>query len=441
MNGISITFKPTTIITHTIHFNQLLLLKENALQWAFSFGTCCYLDSNEYDLDAYHQVEGILGVGIQDSVSVSGSEALNSWKAFRTRNANTYQFGYLGYDLKNAIEPTLSSHLPDYVGLEDLYFFVPETVIQFYKDRVCIESSAMDPELIWQTINNWKPVEHQQQAVGQFKHRTDASTYFSDIAALQEHLRLGSIYEINYCQEFYLENCQLSPLQLYQAVNEVTKAPYSAFLKLDEKYVLCCSPERFLQKKGSQLIAQPIKGTSKRNKDVALDEELKLQLQQSKKEQAENVMIVDLMRNDMARCGKVGTTKVEDLFGVYTFKTVHQLISTISTQLDSDQTIEDILPFTFPAGSMTGAPKISAMKLIEHYEKVKRGLFSGSIGYITPSNDFDFNVVIRTLIYNQERAYLSLQTGGAITLDSTAAEEYAESLLKAEALMNALNGL
>jgi para-aminobenzoate synthetase component 1 len=135
MNGNSNIFKPKTIITHTIHFNQLLLLKENALQWAFSLSTCCYLNSNEYDLDAYHQYEGILGVGIQDSVSVSGRESLKSWAAFRARHPNTYQFGYFGYDLKNAIEPTLSSYLPDYVGLEDLYFFVPETVIQFYKDR------------------------------------------------------------------------------------------------------------------------------------------------------------------------------------------------------------------------------------------------------------------------------------------------------------------
>jgi len=197
----------------------------------------------------------------------------------------------------------------------------------------------------------------------------------------------------------------------------------------------CASPERYLNKTGSQLVSQPIKGTAKRilNDEVA-DEKLKEDLHNSVKERAENMMIVDLVRNDLARCCKTGSVKVAELFGIYSFPQVHQMISTVSGVLRDDIPFTSAFKYTFPMGSMTGAPKYKVMQVIDEYEKSRRELFSGTVGYISPNGDFDFNVVIRSLFYNVASRYLSYQTGGAITWDSVAEQEWEELKLKAWAL-------
>jgi para-aminobenzoate synthetase component 1 len=216
--------------------------------------------------------------------------------------------------------------------------------------------------------------------------------------------------------------------------------PFASYFKYDHQYLLCASPERFIKKSGDKLFSQPIKGTIKRGVDEAEDAQLKNELLHSEKELAENLMIVDLVRNDLARSSKTGSVNVDELFGIYSFKQVHQMISTVSSIIKNDTHIIDAIKHAFPMGSMTGAPKIMAMELIEKYETTKRGLYSGAIGYIAPNGDFDFNVVIRSLQYNAATKYLSYEVGSAITFDSIAEQEHDECLLKAKAIMDVLGG-
>ena len=244
---------------------------------------------------------------------------------------------------------------------------------------------------------------------------------------------------MNYCQEYYAENIDLIPSLIFNQLTKHTATPFSAFLKLKDLHVMCASPERFIKKVRNRIISQPIKGTRKRGRSKALDDELVDELKRSNKDISENVMITDLVRNDLSITGKKGSVKVEELYGVYTFEKVHQMITTISSEVDKNVHFSDILASTFPMGSMTGVPKIRAMELIEQFENFKRGLFSGAIGYITPKGDFDFNVVIRTILYNASTKYLSVGVGGAITIKSDAEEEYEECMVKVKPIFEVLN--
>jgi para-aminobenzoate synthetase component 1 len=244
---------------------------------------------------------------------------------------------------------------------------------------------------------------------------------------------------MNYCIEFYAQKLNVSPIDLYEKLNEVSPTPFSAFLKYHDKSLICASPERYLKKEGTRLISQPIKGTSPRGSNPFIDKANMEYLKTSEKERSENIMITDLVRNDLSRVAKKGKVKVEELCGVYSFRQVHQMISTISAEMDERYSWVDAIKATFPMGSMTGAPKLSAMKLIEKYEVTKRGLYSGSVGYVTPEGDFDFNVVIRSMLYNQKKGYLSFMVGGAITALAEPEKEYEECLIKASAIMKVLN--
>jgi len=201
---------------------------------------------------------------------------------------------------------------------------------------------------------------------------------------------------------------------------------------------MCCSPERFIHKQNHEIISQPIKGTSKRGADPTQDELLKVALKNNQKEQAENVMIVDLVRNDLGKVAIPGTVNVDELCGIYTLKTVHQMISTISATLKENLLFSEIIKASFPMGSMTGAPKIRAMEIIEELEFFSRGLYSGSVGYISPDGNFDFNVVIRSILYNSTTKALLYPAGGAITANSDIAKEFEECLLKAKTMKDAL---
>jgi para-aminobenzoate synthetase component 1 len=249
---------------------------------------------------------------------------------------------------------------------------------------------------------------------------------------LQQHIHRGDIYEVNFCQEFYA-TVKFSPEQAYLKLQKYSPAPYSCILKLNKNYLLAASPERFLKKTGKKIISQPIKGTSERNSNPKKDTLLKESLRTSPKERSENIMIVDLVRNDLSRIAEPGSVNVDELCGVYSFEHVHQMISSISATLTTDS-INQIIRATFPMGSMTGAPKLNALKLAEDFEPVKRGIYSGAVGYITPEKDFDFNVVIRCIQYNVENMYLSYMVGGAITSLSIAEDEYKECLIKARAM-------
>jgi para-aminobenzoate synthetase component 1 len=268
--------------------------------------------------------------------------------------------------------------------------------------------------------------------------RIDRNYYLQAVTALREHIRKGDCYEVNFCREQFAEMDIPSPAALFQRLNHLSPAPFAAYCKLHHRYLVCSSPERFLQKKGSRIMSQPIKGTAKRSTDPVQDAALQQQLRSSAKEQSENVMIVDLVRNDLSRTAVQGSVKVEELFGIYAFPQVHHMISTVSATMDERFHFTDAIRHAFPMGSMTGAPKVRVMELIEHYERTRRGLFSGAVGYITPEGDFDFNVVIRSILYNAEHQYVSFQTGSAITFYSDPEKEFEECQLKAKALIAAL---
>ncbi|WP_370098262.1 anthranilate synthase component I family protein, partial [Xanthomarina gelatinilytica] len=270
------------------------------------------------------------------------------------------------------------------------------------------------------------------------KPRISKTEYLSKVNTMLEHIYHGDIYEANFCQEFYIENTQINPLETYRKLNSISKPPFATFIKLNDKYLLSASPERYLKKTGTKIISQPIKGTAKRSKDSVEDKRLKEQLAIDEKERSENIMIVDLVRNDLSKTAKKGTVKVVELCQVYTFPQVHQMISTISSEIEETEHPVHVLESTFPMGSMTGAPKISAMKIIETLEETKRGVYSGAVGYFTPDSNFDFNVVIRSILYNHSQQYVSFSVGSAITAKSNPLKEYEECLIKAKAMREVL---
>jgi para-aminobenzoate synthetase component 1 len=268
--------------------------------------------------------------------------------------------------------------------------------------------------------------------------RISKNTYLEKVSKMLEYIHRGDIYEANFCMEFYSEQATINPVEIYQRLSTISEPPFAVYFKNKDQFLLSASPERYLKKEGTKVISQPIKGTSKRNSNAELDEQSKIELENNPKERAENVMIVDLVRNDLSRTAKKGSVIVEELCQVYTFKQVHQLVSTVVSEVENTISPLEIIKTTFPMGSMTGAPKISAMKIIEELEETKRGLYSGAVGYFSPEGDFDFNVVIRSILYNAKNQYLSFSVGSAITAEATAFGEYEECLLKAKAMFEVL---
>lgn len=388
-----------------------------------------YLNSNDGT--------GLIAFGAADHVRVGPGSNLDQIQEFIDRNTKDYIFMMLSYDLKNAITE-LSSHNHDGTGFPAAILWVPETVIEINGDEYTIKK-GVDIEYLGEFTRD---IPDGSEKIGiNLKARVTKDVYLDHVSRLKESIQYGNIYEVNYCQEFYAKDVLVKDTyDLYLKLNQRTKAPFSAYIEFDEFTVMSGSPERFIKKVGNHLTSQPIKGTIKRGKNKEEDGELREQLLNDPKERAENVMIVDLVRNDLSRIAQKGSVKVDELYGIYSFETVHQMISTISCEARPELNFTDIIRATFPMGSMTGAPKISAMKLIEEHEDFKRGLYSGSVGYIDPNGDFDLNVVIRSLIYNRERNYLSCSVGGAITIQSNPDSEYQECFTKINAVLESING-
>jgi para-aminobenzoate synthetase component 1 len=408
------------------------IFKQKAMQWAASFEVCCCLDSNQYT-DPYAQYDCLIAAGTQHSLNAMAGSAFEQLQAFYDQHQD-WLFGLFSYELKNEIEDLDSVHL-DKLDFPDLYFFVPKYLIAINGNIITVIKGDASILRLIEKVDIIPPKEKQQLVI---ESKFNKETYITTVKKLQEHIKLGDSYEINFCQEFFAEHAHIDPLSVYRDLNIISPTPFSGFFKIEEKYILSATPERFLCKRGNKLIAQPIKGTAKRSNNPNEDEQIKARLRASTKEQAENVMIVDLVRNDLTKSAIKGSVKVDELFGIYTFPQVHQMISTISCQLNPEIPFIAAIKNTFPMGSMTGAPKIKAMKLIDTYEKSKRGVFSGSFGCISPNGDFDFNVIIRSILYNAAQEYLSFQVGGAITYAANAEEEYEECLLKASAIMKVL---
>ncbi|UJH92209.1 anthranilate synthase component I family protein [Antarcticibacterium sp. 1MA-6-2] len=298
------------------------------------------------------------------------------------------------------------------------------------------ETSNLKPETLnfEPETSNLKPETLNQKPLP----RISKEDYLKKVKTILHHIHRGDIYEANFCQEFYAEETEIDALEVFKKLNAISVSPFAVFLKFDKNYLLSASPERYLRKDGSKIFSQPIKGTARRSEDPLEDKEISKVLSNDPKERSENIMIVDLVRNDLSKVAKRGTVQVEELCEVYSFRQVHQLISTVSAELDIGIPPVEVLRATFPMGSMTGAPKISAMKIIEEMEETRRGLYSGAVGYFTPQGNFDFNVVIRSILYNAENKYISFSVGGAITSGSVPEREYEECLLKAKAMREVL---
>jgi para-aminobenzoate synthetase component 1 len=404
------------------------------LYFSKRFSNFCFLDNHDYDFDKSY--ECLAGFGISKSITAREESGLQELDVFREENKD-WIFGHVAYDLKNNFE-TLSSENPDEIGFPDFQFFVPEIVITLSKYKVEIGIlPGIDGASIFKEIISIVPDEKYATKVS-LKKRFSKDEYLETVKKLQQHILRGDCYEICFCQELYAKNVQIDPLKIFMKLSELSPNPFSSFYRSGEKYLMCASPERFLKKTKNTIISQPVKGTSRRDNMEVEDENEKMLLQQSEKERAENTMIVDLVRNDLSKICTEGSVSVKEFLKIYSFPQVHQMISTISGSLRENISFSEILSATFPMGSMTGAPKKRAMELIEQYEKTKRGLFSGTVGYINPSGDFDFNVVIRSVLYNKEKKYISIQVGSAITWKSTPEKEYEECMIKAEAMMKAL---
>jgi para-aminobenzoate synthetase component 1 len=422
--------------------NKDIFLRQ-LINWGNQFNHFIVLNSNnkKTSVNLYPKYEIIAGV---DSISILQSDSENCFEDLRKFNNKTsdWMFGYLSYDLKNEIENLQSEHF-DGIGFQKLLFFVPRYVLIIKSECLVIEylpeySIPEDLDKVFEDICQQQYTED-EFIVSEIKPRFTLKDYIHSVEEIKKHIVRGNIYELNFCQEFYIDQKKIAPQLVYNKLNSLSPSPFSCYLKTDDKFLISSSPERFLAKRKSKIISQPIKGTIKRGKNKDEDRKLALYLQNNEKERAENIMIVDLVRNDLSHTALIGSVEVQELCKIYHFEHVHQMISTVVSELDEARfDLIDLIKSTFPMGSMTGAPKIKAMELIEKYERTRRGLYSGSVGYICPEKDFDFNVVIRSILYNQSGLYTSFMVGSAITAECNAKDEYNECLLKAEALIKAL---
>ncbi len=418
-----------------------LKFKDQLLSWGRQFQEIVWLDSNDDD-SRTGEYEALLAVEAFTAIKTDYVNAFDKLKEYQETTAD-WIFGYLSYDLKNDVE-RLKSLNHDGLHFPDLYFFQPQKLIFIKDDQIEFRYlRVVDDEIEddFEQIQNFQSDISSDRVPIKVESRISKNEYLDKIGKMLNHIHRGDIYEANFCQEFYAENVEIDPFNIYSSLNEISTPPFAAYLKLENFNLISASPERYLKKKGVQLLSQPIKGTARRAEDAQEDRKIADELANDPKEQSENVMIVDLVRNDLSRIAKKGSVKVKELCKVYTFKQVHQLVSSVTAEISDDIPPVEALRTSFPMGSMTGAPKISAMKIIEELEESKRGVYSGAVGYFTPKGDFDFNVVIRSILYNSENKYLSFSVGGAITAKSDPEKEYEECLLKAKAMWEVLTNL
>jgi para-aminobenzoate synthetase component 1 len=426
-----------TIQKHTI--SNLDLFKSNLLEWSQQFDDVVWLESNNHNFSNF---DAVLAVDAFTSIQTDYFEAFNKLKEYQTIT-NDWIFGYLSYDLKNDVEALQSNNF-DGLQFPDLFFFQPKKLFLIKGNTIEIQYLKMVDDEIEKDLNAIRHCEIFTENRGnllkdiKIKLRIHKDSYFEKVNTILEHIHRGDIYEANFCQEFFAENTKIDPLETYLKLNAISKPPFATFLKCTDKYLLSASPERYIKKVADTIISQPIKGTAKRSTNLEEDKRLKEGLFIDEKERSENIMIVDLVRNDLAKTASKGSVMVEELCKIHTYKQVHQMVSTLTSTVAKSVHPVDILESTFPMGSMTGAPKISAMKIIEALEETKRGLYSGAVGYFSPKSDFDFNVVIRSILYNETHQYVSYSVGGAITSKSDPLKEYEECLIKAKAMREVL---
>ena len=415
-----------------------IVLKKQLLVWSQQFREVIFMDSNDYPQE-YSSFDALLAVDAFTLIQTDYHNAFEDLQQYQ-QTTQDWLFGYLSYDLKNDSEDLQSTNF-DGLGFPDLFFFQPKKLFLLKGNLLTIQYLNLcddEVELDFNEITELAHIETEESESIEVKARFSKKEYIEKAAAFLEHIHRGDTYEANFCIEFYAEQAIINPLEKFTKLNAISQTPFAVYLKNNNHYLLSATPERYLRKEGEILISQPIKGTAKRFSEPKEDELAKINLASDPKERSENIMITDLVRNDLSRTAQKGTVEVKELCGIYSFQQVHQMISTITSKLDAKHSLIDVLKLTFPMGSMTGAPKISAMKIIEELEETKRGLYSGAIGYFSPNGDFDFNVVIRSILYNQKNEYVSFSVGSAITALSDPEKEYEECLLKAKAMHEVL---
>ena len=413
--------------------------KKQILSWAQQFREVVFMDSNDYP-QQYSSYDCILAVDAFTSVKTDYHNAFEDLKQYQ-QITKDWLFGYLTYDLKNDVE-VLHSNNFDGLDFPDMFFFQPKKIFLLKGNNLEIQYLNMcgdEVEEDFKEISLQVSDSGEQISEIEIKQRISKENYLEKASKILEHIHRGDIYEANFCMEFFAENAIINPLEKFLKLNEISKSPQAVFFKNNKQFLLSASPERYIKKEGELIISQPIKGTAKRFLNPIEDEMSKSLLASDPKERAENIMVSDLVRNDLSRTAQKGSVKVEELCGIYSFKQVHQMISTITSKLDTQHTVVDVIKTTFPMGSMTGTPKVSVLKIIEELEETKRGLYSGAVGYFAPNGDFDFNVVIRSILYNQENKYVSFSVGSAIISESIPEKEYEECLLKSKAMREVLS--
>ena len=415
--------------------------KIQMLRWSQQFREVVFLDSNTaYNQNQkYKSYDCMLAVEAFTSLKTDYLNAFEDLKQYQ-QTTKDWLFGYLSYDLKNDIED-LKSENYDGLNVPELFFFQPKKIFLLNDNQLQIQYLNLcddEVESDYEEICKMTLFTNQTVSNIEIKERISKNNYVENVSKILKHIQRGDIYEANFCMEFYAENAVINPVEKFEQLNSISSAPFSVFYKNNQQYLLCASPERFLKKESLLLISQPIKGTAKRFSDEKQDLESKKDLENNEKERSENIMITDLVRNDLSKIAIKGSVNVTELCKIYSYKQVHQMVSTIEAKTENHISVIDILKSMFPMGSMTGAPKIAAMQIIENFEETKRGLYSGAVGYFTPDNDFDFNVVIRSILFDKEKKYLSFSVGSAITAAAIPQVEYDECMLKAKAVFDVL---
>ncbi len=415
-------------------------IKKGLLEWSRKYTAVVWLDSNNHQ-DRYSSFDALLAIGQTDE-STEFIDSIVDLGDFIDQKQD-WLFGYISYDLKNDLEDLESQNF-DGLEFPTIQFFSPLKLIILKDGKLhfhYLKSQVKDLEKDYAQISDKSKISSLKRSnpvTPKIQMRIHKDSYFEKVDKLLEHIHRGDVYEANFCQEFYTKETTLDPWETYHRLNQISQPPFASFIRMGEQYMMCASPERYLKKVGEKVISQPIKGTARRGQSQKEDGLLKVALAQDEKERAENIMIADLVRNDLSKSALKGTVQVEELCKVYSYKQVHQMISTITSKVSEGKKPLELIKETFPMGSMTGAPKISAMKIIEGLEETKRGLYSGSVGYFAPNGDFDFNVVIRSILYDALKEYVSFSVGSAITSKSISEKEYQECLLKAKAMRSVL---
>lgn len=407
-------------------------IKGRLLEWAKNATPLAWYDSNDYPHQE-NKFDAILAIGTSgENPWISSSHALE--EALGT----DWLFGFFSYEYTSVWESVTPSN-PSFLSVPKLQFFCPSKIWLLKGDTLtALYAPDKDAEEDFAHIKLSSITKDIVPAPIDLRPRISRSAYLQQATALKEHIMRGDIYEVNYCMEWYATDVFLKPLAIFKALNSIGKTPFASFLSLHDTYLMSASPERFLQRSGNQLLSQPIKGTAARHQDTALDRAAAQTLMYDAKERSENIMITDLVRNDLSRIAQKGTVEVTEQCAVYPFAQVHQMISTVKAACDDKHSSLDVINACFPMGSMTGAPKQRAMELIDQYENSQRGLYSGAVGYFMPNGNFDFNVVIRSLIYDAKTQYLSTHVGSALTAAADPEKEYDECQLKVKAIKRVL---